>query len=148
MPVGLTKTTPALNPSLLASELRVVLGQLIRRLRSENRFSLSHASVLGRLDREGPQSVSDLATADRVRPQSMAQTLAELETAGLIDRRPDPGDRRSLQVELTEQGRERVLEGRGKREDWLAAAIAAELSLEEQRALLAAVPLLQRLTRR
>jgi hypothetical protein len=39
-----------------------------------------------------------------------------------------------------------VLEGRGRREDWLAAAIAAELSPEEQRTLLAAVPLLQRLS--
>ena len=131
-----------------ASELRLVLGKLVRRLRAEYSFPVAQASVLSRLDREGAQTASVLAAAERVRPQSMAQTLAELETAGLIDRRPDPGDRRSLQVELTEQGRERVLEGRGKREDWLAAAIAAELSLEEQRALLAAVPLLQRLTRR
>jgi len=76
----------------------------------------------------------------------MAQTLAELETAGLIERSPDPGDRRSSRIELTEQGRDRVLEGRGRREDWLAAAIAAELSPEEQRTLLAAVPLLRRLT--
>jgi DNA-binding MarR family transcriptional regulator len=77
----------------------------------------------------------------------MAQTLAELETAGLIGRRPDPADGRRIQIELTGQGRERVLEGRGRREDWLAAAIAAELSPEEQRTLLAAVPLLQRLSR-
>ena len=49
----------------LASELRVVLGHLIRRLRSEHRFSLSQGSVLGRLDREGPQSTSKLASAER-----------------------------------------------------------------------------------
>jgi DNA-binding MarR family transcriptional regulator len=77
----------------------------------------------------------------------MAQTLAELETAGLIERRPDPADGRRVQVELTEEGRERVIEGRGRREDWLAAAIAAELSPEEQRTLLEAVPLLQLLLR-
>jgi DNA-binding MarR family transcriptional regulator len=76
----------------------------------------------------------------------MAQTLAELETAGLIERSPDPADRRSSRIELTEQGRDRVLEGRGRREDWLASAIAAELSPEEQRTLLAAVPLLRRLS--
>jgi len=129
-----------------ASELRLVLGQLVRRLRAEYSFPVAQASVLSRLDREGAQTASVLAAAERVRPQSMAQTLAELETAGLIDRRPDPGDRRSLQVELTEQGRERVLEGRGKREDWLASAISAELSPEEQRTLLAAIPLLRRLS--
>jgi DNA-binding MarR family transcriptional regulator len=131
-----------------ASELRLVLGQLVRRLRAEYSFPVAQASVLSRLDREGPQTTSALAAAEHVRPQSMAQTLAELETAGLIARRPDPGDRRRIQIELTGQGRKRVLEGRGRREDWLAAAIAAELSPEEQRTLLAAVPLLQRLTRR
>ncbi len=129
-----------------ASELRLVLGQLVRRLRAEYSFPVAQASVLSRLDREGPQTASALATAERVRPQSMAQTLAELETAGLIERRPDPADRRSSQIELTTEGRDRVLEGRGRREDWLAAAIVAELSPEERRTLLAAVPLLQRLT--
>src|SRR5579862_833557 len=129
-----------------ASELRLVLGQLVRRLRREYSFPIAQASVLSRLDREGPQTTSALAVAERVRPQSMAQTLAELESAGLIERRPDPGDRRSSQIELTKEGRDRVLEGRGRREDWLAAAIAAELSPDEQRTLLAAVPLLQRLT--
>jgi DNA-binding MarR family transcriptional regulator len=129
-----------------AGELRLVLGQLVRRLRAEYSFPVAQATVLSRLDREGPQTASALAAAERVRPQSMAQTLAELETAGLIERRPDPGDRRSSQIELTKEGRDRVLEGRGRREDWLAAAIAAELSPEEQRTLLAAVPLLHRLT--
>jgi len=128
-----------------ASELRLVLGQLVRRLRAEYSFPVAQASVLSRLDREGAQTTSALAAAEHVRPQSMAQTLAELETAGLIERRPDPGDRRRIQIGLTERGRERVREGRGRREDWLAAAIAAELSPEEQRALLAAVPLLHRL---
>ena len=131
-----------------AGELRLVLGQLVRRLRAEYSFPVAQATVLSRLDREGPQTASALATAEHVRPQSMAQTLAELETAGLIERRPDPRDGRRNQVELTPEGRERVLEGRGRREDWLAAAIAAELSPEEQRTVLAAIPLLQRLSAR
>jgi DNA-binding MarR family transcriptional regulator len=129
-----------------ASELRLVLGQLVRRLRAEYAFPVAQASVLSRLDREGAQTASALAAAERVRPQSMAETLGELESAGLIERRPDPDDRRQSLVELTAEGRERVLEGRGRREDWLAAAIAAELSPDEQRTLLAAVPLLRRLT--
>ena len=123
-----------------------MLGQLVRRLRSEYSFPVAQASVLSRLDREGAQTASTLAVAERVRPQSMAETLGELESAGLIERRPDPDDRRRSLVELTALGRERVLEGRGRREDWLAAAIAAELSPDEQRTLLAAVPLLRRLT--
>ena len=129
-----------------AHELRIVLGQLVRRLRAEYSFPVAQASVLSRLDREGAQTASGLAAAERVRPQSMAQTLAELESSGLIERRADPEDRRRIQIELTEQGRERVLEERGKREGWLAATITAELSPDEQQTLLAAVPLLRRLS--
>ena len=89
--------TANLDTAHLASDLRVVLGQLVRRLRAEHRFSLSHGAVLGRLDRGGPQSVSDLAAAERVRPQSMAQTVGDLETGGLVSRQPDPADgRRAL----------------------------------------------------
>ena len=138
---------PSAQVATAASELRLVLGQLVRRLRAEYSFPVAQASVLSRLDLEGAQTTSGLAAADRVRPQSMAQTLAELETAGLIGRRPDPADGRRVLIELTTLGRERVLEARGRREDWLAAAIADELDPQEQRTLLAAVPLLRRLSR-
>lgn len=129
-----------------AGELRLVLGQLVRRLRAEHAFPVTHATVLSRLDREGAQTTSALAALERVRPQSMAQTLAELESAGLVSRRPDPSDRRQVLLEVTEQGRERLQEERGRREGWLAAAIASELTPEEQQTLLAAVPLLRRLS--
>jgi DNA-binding MarR family transcriptional regulator len=139
---------PSTEVASAAGELRLVLGQLLRRLRAEYSFPVAQASVLSRLDREGAQTTSALAAAERVRPQSMAQTLAELETAGLIDRRPDPADGRRVLIELTPGGRERVLEARGRREDWLAAAIAEELEPDEQQTLLAAVPLLRRLAGR
>jgi len=129
-----------------ASELRLVIGQLVRRLRREYSFPVAHATVLSRLDREGPQTTSALAAAERVRPQSMAQTLAELGNAGLIGRRPDPADRRQVLIELTAEGRARIAADRQRREGWLAAAIAAELTSEEQDVLIAAVPLLRRLS--
>jgi DNA-binding MarR family transcriptional regulator len=133
------------DPALIASELRVVLGQLIRRLRAEYRFPLSHATVLGRLDREGPQTVSDLAAAERLRPQSMAQTVTELEGDGLVARRPDPGDRRRALVELTKEGQAVLTAERRRREGWLANAIAEDLSEEDQAVLDRAVRLLRRL---
>jgi DNA-binding MarR family transcriptional regulator len=137
---------PSAQVATAASELRLVLGQLVRRLRAEYSFPVAQASVLSRLDREGAQTTSGLAAGERVRPQSMAQTLAELEASGLIGRRPDPADGRRVLIELTARGHERVLEARGRREDWLAAAIADELDPEERRTLLAAVPLLRRLS--
>jgi DNA-binding MarR family transcriptional regulator len=129
-----------------SGELRIVLGQLVRRLRAEYTFPVAQASVLGRLDREGPLTTSALAAAERVRPQSMAQTLAELEDERLVARHPDPSDRRQTLIEVTARGRERLADERRRREHWLAEAIAAELTPDEQQTLVDAVPLLRRLT--
>ena len=134
------------DTSLVASELRVVLGQLMRRLRVEHRFPLSHGAVLGRLDRQGPLSTVELASAERVRPQSMGQTLAELETQGLVSRRPDEADGRRTLLELTDAGRQTLAEDRQRREGWLTEAIEQEFSAEEQEVLAQAIPLLARLT--
>jgi DNA-binding MarR family transcriptional regulator len=128
----------------LASELRVVLGQLIRRLRVEHRFPISHGSVLGRLDREGPRSVSDLATAERVRPQSMAQTVSDLEGDGLVERNPDPSDGRRALVSLTPGGKETLEADRRNREGWLVKAIE-ELPAEDQETVGKAIVLLRHL---
>jgi DNA-binding MarR family transcriptional regulator len=137
-----TKTT---DPARVASDLRVVLGQVVRRLRAEHRFPLSHGTVLGRLDREGAQSVSDLAAAERVRPQSMAQTVTDLEADGLVQRRPDPGDGRRALVDLTAAGRATLEDERRRRDGWLAQALEERLSAREQRVVDEAVGLLRRL---
>ncbi len=132
---------------LLATELREVLGRLARRLRAQQgALSFAGGVVLGRLDREGAQSVSDLAASERVRPQSMAQTVKELECDGLVQRRPDPDDRRRALVELTEQGFETLTKARHRREGWLARAIEHDLTAAERSALGEAVELLRRLS--
>jgi DNA-binding MarR family transcriptional regulator len=143
---GYDRAVPArVDSGPLASELRVVLGHLIRRLRTQHRFSLSQGSVLGRLDREGAQSTSKLAAAERVRPQSMGQTVGELEAQGLVERHADPSDGRSSLIVLTEAGRVELREDRGRREGWLAEAIEQSFSGEERAVLDQAVPLLARL---
>jgi DNA-binding MarR family transcriptional regulator len=133
------------SPALLASELRETLGHLVRRLRAEHGFPLSQGSVLGRLDRGGPQSISDLAAVERVRPQSMAQTVRDLEAAGLVLRRPDPDDGRRAFVELTETGHATLAADRRHREGWLAQALEEDLSGPERETLREAVGLLRRL---
>lgn len=131
--------------SNLATELRAVLGQLIRRLRTEGARPTSQLAVLGRIDRGGAQTTSGLAAAEHMRPQSMAEIVAELQAEGLVDRNPDPGDRRSLLVELTSEGRDFIRRERRRREDWLSQAIAEELTPREQALLADAVDLLRRL---
>lgn len=122
----------------------MVLGRLMRRLRAEHGFSLAQGAVLGRLDREGPQSVSDLAGKERMRPQSMAQTVADLEAEGLVERNPDPDDRRRALLSLTESGRTRILDSRRRREGWLVRAIE-ELPEEDRATVERAVILLAHL---
>jgi DNA-binding MarR family transcriptional regulator len=135
----------SVDTTLLASRLRLTLGHLVRRMRAEHRFPLTQGSVLGRLDREGSRSIGDLATLERVRPQSMTQTIGDLEADGLIERRPDPADGRRTLVELTERGLRTLQEDRRHREGWLARAIADDLTPREQRLLADALGLLERL---
>jgi len=133
---------PELDP--LPTELRVVLGRLIRRLRREHRFPLTQAGVLGYLDRDGPRSIGELAAMESVRPQSMSQTVCDLEGDGLIERRADPSDGRRTQIAITTRGRAALDADRAAREGWLAKEIGA-FTLEEQETLREAVSLLSRL---
>ena len=130
----------------LAHELRETLGRLVRRLRAEPGLPpVAQLIVLGRLDREGPASTSDLAAAERMRPQSMAQTVKELEESGYVERRPDPHDGRRSIVELTPQGLERLQSDRRRRDGWLARTLDEELTREERATLAAAAPILRRI---
>lgn len=64
-------------------------------------------ALLGTLRRYGPpyrRSPGLLAADLRISSGAMTNRLDQLEKAGLIRRLPDPEDRRSLQVELTEGG--------------------------------------------
>jgi DNA-binding MarR family transcriptional regulator len=128
----------------LAHELRETLGRVVRRLRAEPGPPLAQFAVLGRLDREGPASISDLAAADRMRPQSMAQTVRDLEDAGYVSRRPDPQDGRRSFVELTPAGLEALRATRARREDWLNQTLERELDADERELVRRALGLLRR----
>jgi DNA-binding MarR family transcriptional regulator len=132
----------------MASELRVVLGRLKRRLRehaNQGGLSLSQMAVLGYLDREGPSTVTTLARMEGVRPQSMGATVASLEEAGLVSGTPHPADGRQVMLSLTAAAREWIKASRAAREDWLSQAIRSHLSPTEQEELSKAAALLRRI---
>ncbi len=132
----------------LASELRIALGQLSRKLREQGSVSdltRSQITVLGQVEREGTTTASALAKAQGMRPQSMGAIVAALEDAGLITGEQDPKDGRRVILSLTEAAREEFRLGRIAREDYLARAIRTNLSVAEQSQLAAAVDLIRRL---
>ena len=137
--------SPVRDTSLLAHELRETLGRVVRRLRAEPGPPVALLTVLGRLDRDGPASISDLAAAERMRPQSMAQTVHELETAGLVTRLPDAADKRRWFVQLTPAGQTKLQATRAAREDWLSDTLERELDEGERDLLHLAVALLDRI---
>jgi DNA-binding MarR family transcriptional regulator len=143
-PADLVRDLRHLDLDTLPTELRVVLGRLMRRLRGEHRFPLTQASVLGWLDRDGPRSIGELAAIEAVRPQSMSQTICELEAEGLIERRADERDGRRSQIALTARGRKALDADRAAREGWLGKEIG-EFTPDEQEILREAVSLLNRL---
>ena len=132
----------------LAGQLRVVLGALSRKIRERARFdSLTNPqkTVLLRLEREGPSTVSALAVAEGVRQQSIGQTVAGLRAAGLVEARPDPGDRRKTLLRLTRAARQRALITRAAHEDWLFGILDARFTPQEREQLRGAISLLHRL---
>ncbi|WP_218027235.1 MarR family winged helix-turn-helix transcriptional regulator [Nocardia vaccinii] len=131
-----------------AAELRVALSRILRRLRAAHsgmEVTPSQGVVLSRLHRDGPATVAALARAENVRPQSMRVTLAALEERGLVSRRPHPTDQRQVLLSITDTAEQQLTAARSAKEDWLAQAMATELTRADQDALLAAIPLLQRL---
>lgn len=62
--------------------------------------------VLALLALREPLRQKDLGYLLGVRSQSLGELLAKLERAGLVRRTPDDNDRRSMQVELTDAGRQ------------------------------------------
>ena len=133
----------------LAADLRLTLGRLVRRARAESTLlPVGQTAVLGRLDREGPMTTSDLAAAERVRPQSMARTVSLLQEEGYISGEPHPTDGRKTLLKIAPAGLEKLVAQREGREHWLAEALEAELTAAERRSLRKTVTLLDRLTDR
>jgi len=132
----------------LAVELRVVIAKLSRRLREQAQagdLTSAQKSALLRLERDGPATVSALARAESVRPQSMGATVALLEQAGLVSGSADPSDGRQTVITLTALCRKRLKETRAAREDWLFRAMQAKLAPTDLAQLTTGVAVLERL---
>jgi DNA-binding MarR family transcriptional regulator len=114
---GWAERDPRLDPSPLEVAGRLLLcaayleRALVAALQS---FGLSFGDfdVLNTLRRRGDDrgtKPKDLAQSSLITSGAMTSRLDRLERAGLIERKPDPADRRGVLVQLTEHG-ERLAE--------------------------------------
>ena len=132
----------------LASELRLSVARLSRRLRSErqpdNPLSVASLSALGVLFREGECTIGALAAHERVQPPSMTRTVNCLVDDGYAVRRPSETDGRSTLVDISDKGRQILMADRRRREAWLARQLK-DLTPDERDLLRRVAPLIERL---
>jgi DNA-binding MarR family transcriptional regulator len=136
------------NVNDVAAALQMSIGLCIRQLRqmpAEGDLSLPEASVLKRLDRSGPSSVTELAKAEQISVQSMGTTLGALEARGLVQRHPHPTDGRRSVLSITKSGTRVLSDKHNGRAEQLAKALSAGFSPAELRQLMVAAPLIERL---
>ena len=141
-------STQTVAASALAAEMRTVFRKLKLRVREHGGHSdltPSQISVVLRLEKDGSATVSSLARAEGMRPQSMSAVVTPLQASGLVRGTPDPHDRRQTLMSLTPKCLKSIQQGRAARQDWLTAGISQKLSVQEQEKLQAALALLTRL---
>ncbi|WP_213816656.1 MarR family winged helix-turn-helix transcriptional regulator [Glaciihabitans sp. dw_435] len=102
-------------------------------------------SVLYRIGREGPISITDLAATEYVRHQSMAQIVAALRTKTLVEATPDPEDGRRVLVRITPAGAELIRANFAQREEWLQRALTFALAPDELERVVEALGPLERI---
>ena len=132
--------------SELAARLRLLVNRLARRLRSQASTDLSPSltSALVTIERQGPITLGQLATRERVTPPSITRAVASLERLGLVQREAHPHDRRITYVTVTADGEHTVQLSRTRKTAFLAKRLR-ELDAAELDAVRAALPLLERL---
>lgn len=123
------KQKSEVSPELLeaADKLHSAAIHLLRRLRVRDRESgigPAQLSALSVLVFGGPRSLGELADAEQVRPPTMSRIVAGLQKAGLV-KREGTEDGRRVRLVATAKGTKILWEGRQRRVESLANALAA-----------------------
>jgi DNA-binding MarR family transcriptional regulator len=144
-----TKHAPPTEQDRTAVELGLAVKRFRARMRAETAtaegWTISQLSTLNRLITFGPMTASELAQAEHVRPQSVAEVVAALRAESMVVAEPHPTDGRKSQLFATPAGRALIDQLSAERGSWLARAIDAEFGPDERDELVAAIGVLDRL---
>jgi DNA-binding MarR family transcriptional regulator len=121
-------TVPRAVPvSELAESLFAILPRISRSLRTQcpPPVTLTQLSLLSILEQCGALSPAELAAAEGIAPVLLSRVVSELETLGLVRRRPRPGDRRRLLIDLAPAGAKILVQDARSRDDLLSRRLLA-----------------------
>jgi DNA-binding MarR family transcriptional regulator len=122
------------------------LVRVFQRAATAGELSLATAAVLARLVREGPLTMTALAIAESVSQPNMTQLVNRLERDGLARKTAGRADRRTVSVEVTDEGR-RVVKQRRQQRAAVLREVLASLDDRDVVAVREALPALTRLVR-
>jgi DNA-binding MarR family transcriptional regulator len=107
-----------------ASDLLELVSLVIRGASGRRDLSLTAVATLSSLDRQGPQRITTLASAEGVSQPSMTQLIQRLEQRGLVARGSDPADGRVALVTATDEGKAAVAARRKRNAERIAELLA------------------------
>ncbi|MCI0142629.1 MarR family transcriptional regulator [Arthrobacter bambusae] len=129
----------------MAFSLAETLYPLLVRLNTHRTLSSGKLGVLRYLTERGRATTSELAAVVHVSPQAISLAVRELHDLRLVVRVPDHEDRRRTWIELTDAGKQALIQELSAGRAWLDRAVAERLSSNEQNLLEAAIPVLVKL---
>ena len=137
------------NDLEFASDLRVVITRLIKKLRKESptgsQLSLTERSTMALLYQHKALLPSELAAMEMITNQSMSQVLNHLFELGYIIRTNSLTDKRKINISLSTDGEHVLLQLRHERDEWLAKAIKNTFTADEHELLKQVIGPLNRL---
>ena len=136
-----------LSSQELARRVSLTTTRLSRLLRQqdEGALTLTFRAALATIERHGPLTLGDLGHIEHIAPPTVTKVVNQLTDRALIERIPDPSDKRVCRVAITEEGARLLAEDRRRRTAWLAGRIK-RLTAGERERLAAAMAVLEALT--
>lgn len=131
----------------LAGRLALNTTRLARLLRQQDQgeLTLTFRAALATIERGGPLTLGELGHVEHIAPPTVTKVVGQLADRGLVERLPDPADRRVCRVAITADGAALLAADRHRRAAWLAEQVA-DLDADDRARLQDALVVLERIT--
>lgn len=138
----------AADSAQLASQLRIGVTRLARRLRLEGDASVTPTllAALATIERHGPMTAGELASHEQIRKPTATRLIGSLLERNMIERIPDSLDGRVVWLRLSPEGRRFVQLVRRRKDEYLTARLN-RLSPDDLAILERAADIMELLTR-